>query len=356
MIRIVWAIIRKDIAQMSRDRFFAYITILGLVVYVVLFWALPSTVDETLDLGVHGVGANLLAEQLGGEEGLDLAVFDTSDALERAVTDGELVAGVDFPDDFLPTIATGAQATVTVYVPADTTDDIRTAISGLVRELAYLVAGTTLPITAPAEDEVVLGPDRAGDQVPLKDKLRPLLAIFLLMMEMMSLASLIAQEIRSKTVTAVLVTPARTTDFLAAKTILGTALAFVEVAVLMAAIRAFGSSPTVLLTALLLGSFLVTGMALLAGSTGRDFIEILLLSVALIVPMMIPAGAAMFPGSAAPWIKVLPAYGMTQAIVRASAYGAGWAEAAPYLLTTLAWCVGVFALGVFMLKRKVETL
>ncbi|MFZ0493939.1 MAG: ABC transporter permease [Acidimicrobiia bacterium] len=356
MITIVWAIIRKDVAQMSRDRFFAYITILGLVAYVALFWGLPSTVDETLNLGIHGVGADLLAEQLGAEEGLDLEVFDTSDALEQAVTDGDLVAGVDFPNDFLPAVTTGNQATVTVYVPADTTDDIRTAISGLVRELAYLVAGSALPITPPAEDEIILGPDRAGDQVPLKDKMRPLLAVFLLMMEMMSLASLIAQEIRSKTVTAVLVTPARTTDFLAAKTILGTALAFTEVVLLMVAIGAFGSEPLVLLTALLLAAFLVTGLALLAGSTGRDFIEILLLSVALIVPMMIPAGAALFPGSAAPWIKVLPSYGMTQAIVRASAYGAGWAETAPYLLMTLAWCVGVFAVGVFALKRKVETL
>ena len=131
--------------------------------------------------------------------------------------------------------------------------------------------------------------------MPLKDKMRPLLAIFLLMMEMMSLASLIAQEIRSKTVTAVLVTPTRTSDFLAAKTLLGTALAFTEVVLMMVAIKSFGSEPLVLLTALLLASFLVTGLALLAGSTGRDFIEILLLSVLLIVPMMIPAGAALFP-------------------------------------------------------------
>jgi ABC-2 type transport system permease protein len=356
MIRIVWAIIRKDVAQMSRDHFFAYITILGLVAYVALFWALPSSVDETLDLGVHGVGADLLAAQLGDEQGLDLRVYDTSDALEKAVTDGDLAAGVDFPDDFLPAIALGVEASVTVYVPAETTSDVRTAMSGLVRELAFLVAGSTLPITPPAENEVILGPDRAGDQVPLKDKMRPLLAVFLLMMEMMSLASLIAQEIRSKTVTAVLVTPARTADFLAAKTILGTALAFTEVVLMMVAIRAFSSEPLVLLAALLLGAFLVTGLALLAGSTGRDFIEILLVSVALVVPMMIPAGAAMFPGSAAPWIKVLPSYGMTQAIVRASAYGAGWAETAPFLLTTLAWCVGVFAVGVYMLKRKVETL
>jgi ABC-2 type transport system permease protein len=354
--RVVWAIIRKDVAQMSRDRFFVYITVLGLVAYIALFWALPSHVDETLRLGVHGIGAETLLAQLGDQQGLELTVFDTTEALEHAVEDDGLAAGVDFPDDFLPAVLSGNQATVRVYVPADTAPDIRTAISGMVKELAFLVAGSTLPIAPPSEEEIILGPDRAGDQVPLKDKMRPLLAVFLLMMEMMSLASLIAQEIRSKTVTAVLVTPARTSDFLAAKTLLGTGLAFAEVALMMLAIKSFGSEPFVLLTALLLASFLVTGLALLAGSTGRDFIEILLFSVLLIVPMMIPAGAALFPGTAATWIKILPSYGMTEAIVRAVAYGAGWAETAGYLLMTLAWCALVFAAGVLMLRRKVETL
>jgi len=355
-LRIVWAIIRKDIAEMTRNKFFVYITILGLIAYVALFWALPSTVNETLKLGVRGTGADALISQMAGEEGLELTSFDSVDALEAAVESGAITAGIDFPDDFLDSITAGTTTTVSVYVPADTSAEVRTAVSGMVKELAFVVAGSSLPVTPPAEDEIVLGQDRAGDQIPFKDKLRPLLAIFLLMMEMMSLASLIAEEIRSKTVTAVLVTPTRTSDFLAAKTILGTGLAFAEVALLMAAIRAFSTEPLVLLVALLLAALLVTGLALLAGSTGRDFIEILLVSVFLLVPLMIPAGAALFPGTAATWIQVLPSYGMTQAIVRASAYGAGWAETVPYLLMTIGWCAVIFALGVLVLRRKVETL
>ncbi len=311
--------------------------------------------NETLKLGIHGVGSDLLAGQLGDQQGLDLAVFDTSDALEQAVTNGDLAAGVDFPDDFLPSVALGEPTTVNVYVPADTSPDIRTAISGMVRELAFLsrkhLADLTTqrrgdhPRTRPCRrsgaaqeqdatsarhlpaddgDDVARILDRGGDQIENGHRSAG--------------------------------HSPRTSDFLAAKTLLGTALAFTEVVLMMVAIKSFGSEPLVLLTALLLASFLVTGLALLAGSTGRDFIEILLLSVLLIVPMMIPAGAALFPGTAATWIKVLPSYGMTEAIVRASAYGAGWAETAPYLLATLAWCAAVFAVGVLMLKRKVETL
>ncbi|HZJ48126.1 MAG TPA: ABC transporter permease, partial [Acidimicrobiia bacterium] len=259
--RIIWAIVRKDAAQMSRDRFFVFITILGLAAYIALFWALPNTVDETIRLGVHGAGTETLLTALDGQDGLALMNFDTSAALQTAVENKQdkLVAGIDFPDDFLGAVAAGQQTTVKVFVSADTPAEIRNAMSSMVRELAYLVAGSQPPVSTPAEEEVILGPDRAGDQVSMQERMRPLLAVFALMMEMFALAALIAQEIRARTVTAVLVTPARTSDFLAAKTVLGTGLAFTEVALLMVAIRSFGSHPLVLVVALFLGALLVTG-------------------------------------------------------------------------------------------------
>ncbi|NIA25785.1 MAG: ABC transporter permease [Gammaproteobacteria bacterium] len=343
---------------MSRNRFFVFITVLGLLSYIALFWALPSTVDETIRLGVHGTGIETLLAQLGDQEGLALTSFETSEALQTAVEEkqNKLAAGIDFPDDFLSSVAAGRQTTVKVFVPADTPPEIRDAMRSMVRELAFLVAGNQPPVSVAAEEDVVLGPDRVGDQVSMQERMRPLLAIFALMMEMFALAALIAQEIRSRTVTAVLATPARMSDFLAAKTLLGTGLAFAEVALLMAAIRSFAGRPLVLVVALLLGAFLVTGFALLAGATGKDFIEILFWSMFLMIPMMIPAGAALFPGTAATWIQMLPSYGMTEAIVRATSYGAGWSETAPFFAMTLAWCAVAFGAGLFALKRKVEML
>lgn len=356
--RIIWAIVRKDVAQMSRDRFFVFITMLALVGYVALFWAMPDTVDETIRLGVHGTGIETLLARLGDQEGLALTNFDTSEALQTAVEEkqNQLAAGIDFPDGFLSAVATGRQTTVRVFVPAGTPPEIREAMRSMVRELAYMIAGNRPPVSAPAEEAMVLGPDRTGDQISMQERMRPLLAIFALMMEMFAFAALIAEEIRSRTVTAILVTPARTSDFLAAKTLLGTGLAFAEVAVLMVAIRSFGGRPLVLAAALLLGAFLVTGLALLAGATGKDFIEILFWSMFLMIPIMIPAGAALFPGTPATWIQVLPSYGMTEAIVRATSYGAGWSETAPFFAMTVAWSAVAFGAGVFVLKRKVETL
>ncbi len=54
---VVKAIIAKDFRLFTRDRFFLWISIFGLVFYVALFWLLPDTVDETLKIGVTGFGS-----------------------------------------------------------------------------------------------------------------------------------------------------------------------------------------------------------------------------------------------------------------------------------------------------------
>ena len=77
----------------------------------------------------------------------------------------------------------------------------------------------------------------------------------------------------------------------------------------------------------------MTGFGLIAGSAGKDFIETLFYGMAFMIPLMIPAIAVLFPGSAAVWVKILPSYGLVQAVVQSSAYNAGWLEVLPHLGT-----------------------
>ena len=106
-----------------------------------------------------------------------------------------------------------------VYVEAGIPEEYKRAAKSMVREVAYHIAGDRLPITEPDEQTVILGQDRLGNQIPFRDKMKPMLAFFVLMFEAFALASLISSEVQAKTVTAVLVTPARIGDVLAAKII-----------------------------------------------------------------------------------------------------------------------------------------
>jgi ABC-2 type transport system permease protein len=355
---VIGTILRKDAGSFRNDRFYVLLTAVSIVAYPLLFWLLPSTVEETIALGVTPAE---FSEVLGGDEaqaaegGLAVAGYESSVDLRDAVAAGDLVAGLEFPPDLLAATAAGETTAVTLVLDAGSPPEVTTMLEGLVAEVAYAVAGSPPPVD-PRTEVVILGEDRVGNQVALREQLRPLLAFFVLLVETLALATLVASEVQQHTVTAVLVTPATTADFLAAKGILGTGMAFVEVTLIMALIGGLATGAPILLVAMLLGAALVTGFGMIAGSYGRDFMTVLFISMAFMIPLMIPGFAALFPGTASVWVRAIPSWPLVDTIVRVTTQGAGWSDVAGSLLLLLAWCVAAFAAGVVILGRRVARL
>ena len=402
---IVLAIIKKDLRDFSRDKLYVFLTVIGLVAFIGVYWVTPDRVQETITLGVHqtdlgdalellqeGFQAEVAAAGGGGSattsaaQGLRIVQFPSAETLEAVIAKrleawrtagGDLVLrdkaagdpepedatqvrvriGIAFPERFMSAVAGGEPATVTVYSDTAVPAEVRDSMSSLVRELAYAVAGRELPVTLPAERDVILGQDRAGDQVSVREKMRPMLAFFVLMIETLSLASLIATEISTRTITAVLVTPARLSDVLLAKTIYGMFLAFSQALVMLLAVGAFTSTNwSVLLVTLLVGGLMFTGVAMITGSAGKDFMGTIFYGMLFIVPLAVPAFAVLFPGTASTWVKVVPTYGLIQVLTGATAYGDTWADVAGHLALAAAWVAVLYACGLLVLRRKVVTL
>jgi ABC-2 type transport system permease protein len=356
---VIRAFLAKDLRIHARDRFYVVVTIVGVVWFVAIFWLLPDSVDETLHLGVRvdDAPARLLTDALGDAEGFEITRFDTPEDLEAAVDEGDpIVAGLDLPSGFLEDLAAGRQTEVRIVLRGDAPEELRPALSGMVRELAFLLAGEPPPVTAPDMEEAVLGIDRVGAQPSIREQLRPVFVVMALFIEMFALASLVSVELQQRTITAVLATPTRIGDVLAAKTVIGMLLAFAQAAVIVVATGAALRGPLLLAVALLLGAVLVAGVGMIAGSLGRDFIEVVFWSMLIGLPVMIPAFGALFPGSAPGWIRVLPGHGLVQVMVGTTAYGEGWAEAAPYLGMLAAWCAVLYVVGVGILRRRVARL
>ncbi len=355
----IGTIIRKDFSEFTRNRFFVFITLLVLVAWVAVFWFLPDTVDETVRVGVSqtDLGALLPTGDDAEVAGLALVSFPDEDALRIAVEQGQddIVAGIAFPSDFIASAAAGEHPPVVLYVPAGLPVEQQTMIEGVIGEAAYALAGIPPPVN-PITEAVVLGTDRVGNQISLQAQMRPLLLIMVLMVETFALSSLVAIEIQQRTVVAVLATPVRIVDFLAAKGIFGVGLAFFEVALLGMLIGAFSVNAPAIVVILLLGAILVTGFGMIAGSYGRDFMGTLMVAMLFMIPLMIPAFGALFPGSSPGWIKVLPTYGLVEAVVRVSVDGESWSQIGPALLMLAAWGLAAFAAGAFILKRRVAML
>ncbi len=357
-LHLIFSIFGKDLRLYARDMMFVFLTVLGIATFVTLYWVLPRDVDETIAVGVNGSEVRSALQSLAAqeEEGLGLTWFEGVDDLVSAVRNREIEVGIDFPDGFLQAVAAGSQSTVTVYVRPNLPPEIAEAMESMVREISYAVAGYRLPVSEPASETVVLGEDRAGDQVPFRDRLRPLYAFFILVLEAMSLGTLIASEVQERTITAMLSTPARLGDILIAKLLLGTLIAFSEAVIILLLIQGFGAAPAIVLVAILLGAMLVTGVAMIAGSAGRDLIATMLLGLLFLIPMGIPAFAVLFPGAPARWVEYLPTYGIVDVIQNATSGGYGWADSAGSLLVLLGWCAAFTVIGMVTLKRRVETL
>ena len=386
-VAIVGAILKKDLIQFSRDRIYMILSIVGLAMFITVYWLMPDTVDESLTIGVahHDLGQfeAMFAE---AEEGLEVVVFESEEAM-RAVIAGNaeawrtdagrivirdtvagearpenaaklsVLVGIGFPENFLRDTATGTVSTVRVFVNDDTPAEIRTAMVSFIREIAFLLAGAELPVTEPDAEEVILGTDRMGAQISMRERMQPMLIFFVLMMETFALASLIGVEITHRTVTAITATPAKLSDLLVAKTILGIGLSLGQAVVLLAAIGAFAAgNPLIILSAAFLGAAMFTGIGMAVGSSGRDFIGTLFFTMACVLPLAIPAFSALFPGMSPAWVRFVPSHGIMRALVDATAYGAGWSDVAAPLGTAAVWVVVLFALGLGVLTRKVRTL
>ncbi len=406
--RLLLAILKKDIRIYSRNMIYMFLTVLSLVFFVAIFWLVPDKVDEDITFGItpplstllsegreslqaHGVSPQLLeeldeVESAFDEEGFILVEFEKEEPLRKAVS-GELEVyltdqgqfiiidpgsdqqvpddadkinldiGMSFPYTFLSDAIIGEQSTVIVFADAAVPEEIRGAMQGLIREIAFQLAGHELPVELPDEETIILGHDRLGDQVSMRAKMRPLIAFFIMMMETFALASLISNEVLQRTVTALMVTPMRVWHFLLAKTIFGTALAMSQAAIILFFVRAFTAENwPLLLLIVLLGSLLFTAVAMLVGAAGKDFIGQLMFSMLFIIPLMIPAFAVLFPGSAATWVRALPSYPIVRLLYDVTIHGSLWADSINSIVYAVLWGFVLFGVGLFVLKRKVASL
>ncbi len=406
---IVGSLLKKELKAYSRDKLYLFLTTLTLVAMAILFPFLPDSVDESITLAVSPPVTSMVADakdalrQMGAtdaqlaeldnadlseeQEGLLLIEFDSEAEMSKVIDgtleawrtdDGKLVLrdkeagdekpknaeklsldiGIAFPPTFITDVAAKkSDIKVTVYSDAGVPKEIQGAMESFVREAGYQLAGASLPVTMADDSSIILGQDRSGDQVTLRDKMRPMLIFVMLLMETFAMSSLVSTEVLQRTVTAVLVTPAKVGDFLIAKTIFGTMLALTQALIITLVVGALTPENwSLVLTVIFMGAVMFTGVALLVGSAGKDFMGQLFYAMLFVIPMIIPSFSVLFPGTVSSWVRVIPTYPIIDVLVGATNYGATWADSLGSLLYAAVWLVVLYVAGLFALKRKVESL
>ncbi len=347
---IIRALLAKDFALFSRNRFYALITVLGIVAYTAIYFVLPGSVNEELEIGLFAPVVPPVFELIQ-EEGIKFEVFETEEALIEAVTEGEYAAGVALPADIMDKFASGLKPEITLYFPADAPEELTDAVQIMIRELAYLQTGQPLAIEMSTE---ILGRDMLGAQIPQRDRMRPLFAVIIIMFETMGLASLISEEVERGTAQALLVTPVRVKDLFLAKGLLGVSLAFGPALLLMAVIGGMSSQPFIILTALLLGGVLATGTGFLVASLAKDMMSVMGWGMVVVIVFMVPTFGIMFPGATSGWVKAIPSFYLADTVHQATNFGAGWSDIWQNLLILAGFNFVIVWGGIMALKRKFQ--
>jgi ABC-2 type transport system permease protein len=357
----VIAIARKDLAQIFRNRFIAVISLLVIVLFALIYLLLPSEVDEVFKMGFHleaaeeadsgvvSLDRELIEQRLseaGGQEtaqGLELIWTDTVQDLMGMVEEGEVSAGFSLD-------LSGQEPAAVLFVSSKTPQEVVEAGEAIAGEIAYALIGYQLPADF---DTTVIGRDMAGQRIPMRDRLRVLLLAFVFLLELYGLGNLLVEEIQRKTAEAILVTPVSLREFVAAKAIVGVIMAFLQgliMALLLGAMS--GGTWLAVLVFLLFGAAMTVGIAFIVGSTSKDFISMIMVSMIPFVLLMLPGFALLYPGFSSPVIKAIPTYWLVVPLDGILNYGMGLSDYLSSLLYLALFAAGFFLLGFAFLKRR----
>ena len=349
-----WGIIRtliaKDASLFFRKKLFLMLTALGFVFYIVIYFVMPNTVSETLKMGLYApVPLPSFTEMQ--EEGLEIVTVESEEVLKEAVIDGTYVAGVALPANMADILISSQKPNIRLYFTPDVPEEMKETVTVIIKEMVYLQAGQALAVEV---SEEILGPDMTGTPIPPRDRLRPLLAVMILMVEMMGLATLISEEVEQRTIHALLVTPMTVSDLFVAKGVTGTGIAFGQALLFMLIVGGFSGGPLIILIALLLGAILVTGAAFLVSSVSKDFMSVLGWSIPAFILLIVPSFSILFPGAISDWIKVIPSYYLIDTVHRVANFGSGWGDIWLNLLILLGFCLVITFTGVSVLRRRLQ--
>lgn len=342
-LRIVGVLVQKDLALFIRNRFYAVVTPLALVAYLAVYFILPSSIDETLEIGVYSPETDVPFEVVRAE-GATIEPVESDEALRDAVQDHDYVVGLA-----ISATPAGGKPLVTLYFASDTLDETREAVRTLITTMSSVQAGAVPPIEFVEE---VLGPDMVGDQIPYRDRLVPLLAIFLLLFETFGLATLISEEVERGTIRALLSTPTSIKELFTAKAIVGVGLAFTQAGAFLLIVGGLSDKPGVILAALVLGAMLVTGIGFLVAALSKDMLSVMGWGIVALIPMCIPAFGVMFPGTVSGWVEFIPSYYLIDTVHQVANLGMGWAEVYGNLIVLLGINVIILWFGAVALRRK----
>ncbi|NIM16750.1 MAG: ABC transporter permease [Candidatus Aminicenantes bacterium] len=342
-------LITKDFMLFLRDKLFGFATIFCIVLFIIFYFIMPRTVDETIEIGFYAPKAFNMFNKTREAEGVIIRNVSSENELKQAVMDKQYHIGISIPGDIRKSLIPGKNPQIVVYYSSDIPDEMKEMYTIFIGEMINAVVGYKIKL-----DHIVLGLDMGGKQIPYRDRLLPILVFFLLIAGTFVLASLITSELENKTIQALLATPMKVIDLFVGKGFVGVLLAFSQAMILMTVTGNLNQNTILIIISLLLGSMMVTGLAFFIASISPDMMSVVAWGTLFVMILSIPAVTIIFPGPVSGWIKVIPSFYIVDTLHRAVNFDIGWSGNLKNIMFIIGFNIAFVFLGIITLKRKVQ--
>jgi ABC-2 type transport system permease protein len=341
-------ILRKDLALGPRSPIFLWMLVLPIALTLILQVAFGSLFNPKPRLGIVDEGDSEITAQIEQMEGIELTLLDDAEELKGLVEENDLDAGLVLQADFDEAVRAGAQPDLQFYVSGESYASNRIILTVTTLDLVREIEGSEAPVTV---DVVSYG--TAG--LPISVRLVPVIVFYALTMAGIFVpGSSLVEEKEQGTLMALLVTPVRIGEVLAAKWSLGLLLASVMAAATLLLNQALGANWWQVLVVVIVAGALSSMIGLLIGTFAKDSTIMFGLVKGLGIFLFAPTLFYIFP-EWPQWIaKLFPLYWILEPIWTVAIMGGSLSDVWVELTVAVGITVALVPV-VGMVARRVQT-
>jgi ABC-2 type transport system permease protein len=317
-------IVRKDLRLGPRSPIFLWVLILPVLITLVLQLAFGSLFDPEPRLGIVDLGSSEITAAAGALDGIELTVVDDEETLLRMVEDNDLDGGLVLPAGFDDQLRAGDRPVLELYVGGESIASDRIVLAVTALDLVRGVEGSAPPV---AIDVTSFG----EEQLPVSLRLIPAIVTYALVVAAVFLPSFsLADEREHGTIRALAISPARLSEIVAAKGVVGFLLAIPMAVFTLWLNGALKVQALPLVVVLVVGGLMMVEIGLIYGTAAANVTGVFTLIKGTGVLLLGPSIFYIFPDWPA-WIaKVFPTYWVINPIFEVTVGGSGlngiWTE------------------------------
>ena len=257
-------VLGKEFRIGPRSPVFLWVLFLPVFFTLILQVTFGSIFDPEPRLGIVDEGTSTITTAVEGMEGIDLALLDSADDLKAQVEANDLDAGLVLPSGFDDQVRSGAQPPLEFYVGGESLASNRIILAVTTIDLVREIEGTSPPVDV---EVVALG----DEGLPIEVRLVPFIMMYALVVAAVFLPAVsIADEREKRTLDALIITPVKLSEVIAAKGLLGVILALAMTVFTLMLNNALGAEALALFVVLLFGAILCAEIGLIYGAVAKD--------------------------------------------------------------------------------------